>query len=135
MPLALLLFAAGALFLWEGEAAIPDHAGSAITCERPYIIDGDTLDCGGHRIRLARIDAPEMPGHCREGRRCTPGDPYAAREQLIAMTRGPVSCDPLETDSYGRTVALCSGDGGDLSCGMVAGGFAVKRYGHLSCPD
>src|SRR3546814_4753345 len=36
----------------------------AIAC-RPTVVDGDTLRCGGTRIRLQGIDAPEMPGHCR----------------------------------------------------------------------
>ena len=36
-----------------------------------YVIDGDTIHCGYTRVRLAGIDAPEMPGHCQPGRACT----------------------------------------------------------------
>ena len=52
-------------------------------------IDGDTLRCGRERIRLLGIAAPEMPGHCRRGRRCVEGDPVASRAALAAaIARG-----------------------------------------------
>ncbi len=104
-----------------------------IACNLPRVIDGDTMDCAGVRIRLASIDAPEMPGHCAAWRDCTPGDPYAARNYLSLLTRGAVACRPVEIDHYGRTVASCRSDGRDLSCAMVAAGRAVRRYGWLWC--
>ena len=109
------------------------EAAELIRCNHPTIVDGDTMRCDGVRIRLAHIDAPEMPGHCRPGRRCTPGDPDAAKSRLEAMTRGSVICRSIDTDAYGRTVALCSSRGTDLSCAMVRSGLAVERYGRLSC--
>lgn len=42
------------------------------------VTDGDTIRCGAERIRLLGIDAPELPGHCRSGRACAPGDPYGS---------------------------------------------------------
>lgn len=98
------------------------------------MIDGDTFECGGRRIRLYGIDAPELPGHCAAERACVPGDPFAARTGLRNITRGQVSCGVVETDVYGRTVARCSGPRGDLSCAMVVDGHAVRRYGALRCP-
>lgn len=73
------------------------------------VVDGDTLmDSTGERIRLLRIDAPEMPGHCRPGRHCVPGDPYAARDALQwALTRGTVQCAGSQRDFYGRRLAEC----------------------------
>src|SRR4051812_48974674 len=58
----------------------------------PYCraIDGDTLVCDGERIRLNGIDAPELPGHCRPGRRCVVGDPFAAKADLERNIRGGV---------------------------------------------
>lgn len=86
-------------------------------------------------MRLYGIDAPEMPGACRPGRRCTPGDPYAARDHLRALTRGrKIRCEELDMDSYGRPVVRCTADGQDISCAMVAAGHAVERYGRLNCP-
>ena len=106
-----------------------------ITCTNPYIIDGDTFDCGGVRIRLVGIDAPEMPGHCQPGRECTPGDPHAARSFLQSLIAGPVSCTRTDTDRYGRTVARCESGGRDLSCAMIFARHAVRRYAPISCPD
>lgn len=104
-----------------------------ISCARPYIIDGDTLDCKGQRIRLASIDAPEMPGHCVAGRRCVSGDPHAAKNHLKALVKGGIICAVKEYDHYGRAVARCRTDQYDLSCAMVAAGHAVERYGALNC--
>lgn len=107
---------------------------SQMACKAPYIIDGDTFVCNGIHIRLASIDAPEMPHHCRPGRQCTAGNPFTARDYLKSITRGVVTCDLLKIDGYGRTVARCSLGGLDLSCAMVAAKHAVQRYGPLSCP-
>lgn len=111
----------------------PDAQGARFTCANPKISDGDSLRCGPRRIRLAHIDAPEMPGHCRPGRRCTPGDPFAARDRLASLAKPPLSCRVVDVDHYGRTVARCSSGGRDLSCAMVASGHAVSRYGRLRC--
>jgi endonuclease YncB( thermonuclease family) len=85
-------------------------------------------------MRLYAIDAPEMPGACRTGRRCTPGNPYASRDHLASLTTGRiVSCQQIDTDHYGRRVVQCFAGSTDLSCKMVSDGFAVERYGRLNC--
>jgi uncharacterized membrane protein YsdA (DUF1294 family) len=112
-------------------------AAAAFTCFNPSHHDGDAIRCAGDRgrsMRLYGIDAPEMPGACRPGRACTPGDPYAARDHLAALTRGRnVTCEAVDTDHYGRTVVRCAADGQDISCAMVKDGYAVERYGRLGC--
>ena len=109
-------------------------AGLGVGCVSPRVLDGDTIRCGDTRIRLSSIDAPELPGHCRPGRECTPGDPYASTGNLQSLVAGqPVQCQQTDTDYYGRAVARCSVQGRDLSCAQVEGGFAVRRYGFLSC--
>lgn len=106
----------------------------AISCYRPNITDGDTLKCNGIRIRLHSIDAPEMEGHCRRGRQCVDGDPYAAKGYLVSITRSNVTCLPIEKDYYGRTVAVCKSEQSDnLSCSMIKSGHAIKRYGNIRC--
>lgn len=113
--------------------AAPFARDDALRCTSLTVIDGDTLDCAGVRVRLAGIDAPEMPGHCREGRDCTPGDPYAARAALMDFARPGLVCRGTETDRYGRTVARCEADGRDASCTLLAEGHAVRRYGAIGC--
>ncbi len=90
-------------------------------------IDGDTLDIAGERIRLNGIDAPEMPGHCRRGRVCAPGDPYEAKRELgyLVGWRSPqIVVTRLKTDRYGRTVAQVEANGVDVSCEMLRRGHA-----------
>ena len=116
-------------------------AALAFSCTAPVAVDGDTLRCGGGAahpsflVRLLGIDAPELPGHCRAGRVCTPGDGWASKAALAGMiARRRVSCSGEHRDSYGRVLASCSAAGTDISCAMVARGFAVERYSRLHCP-
>lgn len=90
------------------------------------IIDGDTLEIHGTRIRLWGIDAPESSQLCR-------GEdslPYrcgakAANELDRFIAGRPVSCEPVSRDVYGRTVATCSVGGVDLAKWLVRGGLAL----------
>jgi len=107
---------------------------AALACTSPHIVDGDTLRCAGERVRLLGIDAPELPGHCRKGRACTPGDPYAAKAHLRALTKGKrVVCEWSQRDPYGRPLARCNAAGIDLSCAMLASGHAEARYSPIDC--
>lgn len=89
--------------------------------------DGDTIRCGDERIRLLGIDAPELPGHCRAGRHCAPGDPVASSARLAAELAGPLAIVRVSEDRYGRTLGMVSGAHGDLSCWQLAGGAAIYR--------
>jgi endonuclease YncB( thermonuclease family) len=115
------------------EAKATIVANGNIICHKPFVIDGDTMDCNGLRIRLAGIDAPEMPNHCRPGRKCTPGNPFAAKKHLESLLREDVVCSPVEIDDYGRTIARCASKGKDLSCAMIRAKHAVMRYRSLAC--
>ncbi|WP_460102468.1 thermonuclease family protein [Qipengyuania sp. 483] len=107
------------------------------------VTEGDTIRCGDERIRLLGIDAPEKPGHCRLGRQCAPGDPFASNESLQnAFGNGPLSIVRLGEDHYGRTLALVRAGETDLSCHQLAGGQAIyverwddERAVARTCPD
>jgi endonuclease YncB( thermonuclease family) len=88
-------------------------------------VDGDTLNCSGEAIRLLGIDAPEMPGHCADGRQCAPGDPFAAQASLQSRIQLGVSLERVGTDHYGRTLAMVYVDGQSLSCEQLRKGQAV----------
>jgi endonuclease YncB( thermonuclease family) len=96
-------------------------------CRVAYVHDGDTFRCAdGTRIRLSGIDAPEMPGACRPGRSCAPGNPYQAKAALAALIDGrTVQCEPAGK-SYNRIAAWCSVGGSDLSCAMMRSGYAIR---------
>ena len=89
------------------------------------IIDGDTIDIAGQRIRLHGIDAPEAMQTCRaEGRtyRC-------GRDATTALAgkigQRPVACHQKDTDRYGRVVAVCWIGAENLNAWMVWQGWAV----------
>lgn len=91
------------------------------------VTDGDTLRCNGEWIRLLGIDTPELPGHCREGRDCAPGDPYAAKRSLADALIGTIHIHRVGADFYGRTLATLSSDKGDLSCWQLQHGTAIYK--------
>lgn len=94
------------------------------------IIDGDTIEISGQRIRLYGIDAPEGGQTCKAR-----GIEYDCGENattwLIDLTAGKaVTCKGRDVDRYGRIVATCSAGGVNLNAGIVAAGWAVayRRY-------
>jgi micrococcal nuclease len=98
-------------------------AAAALSC---IAVDGDTLRCGVERVRLIGIDAPEMPGHCRPGRRCAPGDPVASKAALERWVKGrPVTLERHGQDAYGRTLAYAYVGGVELSCAQLRAAHAV----------
>ena len=95
------------------------------------IVDGDTLEVAGIAIRLNGIDAPEAAQDCRSAQ----GFPFSCGDHATEALRGfvgarRVSCQPMDTDRYGRTVARCVAGGVDLGQWMVRQGYAIayRRY-------
>lgn len=90
------------------------------------VIDGDTLDMRGQRIRLHGVDAPESAQLCH----APSGRPYrcgaaAANALSDFIARRPVTCDPKDVDRYKRVVGRCSVDGVDLNGWLVRNGWAL----------
>nr|WP_271567896.1 thermonuclease family protein [Bradyrhizobium sp. CCBAU 11386] len=108
--------------------------GSQATAEdivgRASVIDGDTIEIHGTRIRLWGIDAPEHDQLCRgddsELYQCGQKAAAALAGILYAVPR-PVICTPKDRDRYDRTVAVCKiGDPGpDIGHWMVSNGHAL----------
>jgi endonuclease YncB( thermonuclease family) len=90
------------------------------------VIDGDTLEIHGTRIRLWGVDAPETSQLCRGGDSLQYQCGAKAANDLDAFIAGrPVNCMPISLDRYGRTVATCSVGGADLGDWLVRNGFAM----------
>jgi endonuclease YncB( thermonuclease family) len=104
-------------------------ASPPFACRVVRVSDGDTLKYAtGRRVRLAAIDAPEMPGSCQPGRRCAPGDPHRAKAQLACLALGRTARYEPVGRSYDRVAAWCSLGGKDLSCATVKSGNAIRYF-------
>src|SRR5215217_6702313 len=104
----------------------PSTAAPAIIAGRASVIDGDTIEIRGERIRLFGIDAPESGHTCLDAK----GQSYRCGQKaaLVLDARigeGVVTCERKDTDRYGRVVALCRVFGEDLSAWMVGLGWAL----------
>jgi endonuclease YncB( thermonuclease family) len=90
------------------------------------VIDADTLEIHGTRIRLWGVDAPESSQLCRGDDslqyRC---GAKAANDLDAFIARRPVICTPITLDRYGRRVATCSVGGADLGEWLVWNGLAL----------
>lgn len=98
---------------------------------RPAIVDGDTMDLQGVRIRLHGIDAPEAGQKCNEAPRGTWQCGEAAMDRLEELANGGVTCRGHEYDDYGRLIATCyRSDGTDINKTLVAEGYAwaFRKY-------
>jgi endonuclease YncB( thermonuclease family) len=87
----------------------------AFTGQRLHVVDGDTFDLDGERIRVWGIQAPEMRD---------PGG-KAAKAGLQRILVAPVSCERKYLDPFERTVAQCFSGGKDIAAELVRQGFAV----------
>ena len=96
------------------------------------VIDGDTIEIHGNRIRLSAIDAIESRQRCLmpDGRQWNCG-----RDAAMALSDEiggrPLTCSVSGTYRYGRYVAVCTVSGADIGAWMVENGWAVayRRYG------
>lgn len=112
---------AALVFLWRG----PDASADGLT-GRASIIDGDTLEIHGARIRLWGVDAPESSQLCRGEDSLLYRCGAKAANDLAAFIGGrPVNCLPITADRYERTVATCSVAGADLGEWLVSNGLAT----------
>jgi endonuclease YncB( thermonuclease family) len=102
-----------------------------VLCAAVTVHDGDTFRCDGEKIRIANIDAPELPDSpkCRDARKerawCDYQAGYASRDALTALLRsGPVKVQRQGTDRYGRTLATVTVNGRDAGRYLIDLGLA-----------
>lgn len=94
------------------------------------VIDGDTIEIHGQRIRLHGIDAPESSQTCSEGGKAIRCGAIAANRLAEKIGGRTVTCDERDKDRYGRVVSVCTVGGQDLNAWMVSEGLAVayRKY-------
>ncbi len=112
------------IFALLGTTAIADPNG------RVRVIDADTIDVGGTRVRLFGIDAPEMGQPCTQDGRtwdCGAWTRDAVRNRFEGTF---AQCTQRDVDRYGRIVAQCTVDGQDMGRMIVKSGlaWAFRQY-------
>jgi endonuclease YncB( thermonuclease family) len=120
----------GAVAVLSPEPALRTTPAAAEELHHVRVIDGDTIDANGQRIRLANIDTPEIGrgARCAAERRLGARATQRARALINAAAR--IQTDPVgRTDSYGRTVAYVLIDGRDLGEALIAEGLARPWLG------
>jgi endonuclease YncB( thermonuclease family) len=89
------------------------------------VIDGDTLDVAGERVRLFGIDAPELQQTCGRSRFGNWSCGVSAKRELKALTAGRrVVCLNRGRDRYQRILALCYANGREINAELVRRGLA-----------
>lgn len=103
---------------------------SADIVGRASVIDGDTIEIQGQRVRLFGIDAPESSQLCRAENkpyRCGQQSALALAKRIGQRT---VRCEQRDIDRYQRVVAVCYSGNEDLGGWLVKEGMALafRRY-------
>jgi endonuclease YncB( thermonuclease family) len=104
---------------------LPSSATSAELAGVASVIDGDTLEVRGTRVRLFGIDAPESRQTCTLDDRSYRCGQQAALALADKIGRRPVTCARRDTDRYGRLVAVCRLGRVDLNGWLVREGWAL----------
>lgn len=95
------------------------------------VIDGDTMDVNGQRVRLWGIDAPEGKQSCqRDGVAWLCGQDAAKALRGLVVGK-EVACREVDRDRYKRSVAVCTVGEMEINAWLAREGWALD-YRHYS---
>ena len=99
------------------------HDGDTCRFRLPARLTAETVEL----VRIAGLDAPELPGRCPEERAAA----LAARDFLLARLRAAERVELLELgrDRFGRLLARVLADGEDMASALIAAGLARPYHG------
>lgn len=115
-------------------------AATGFACMNPAHPSGETIRCAGRatRMQLHDIVIPEPASPCSGFADCPADSGSVARDHLAELTRGrKVMCastgGSTRLDNPPRPIVRCTVASVDLSCLMVADGFAIGNDSTLAC--
>lgn len=106
-------------------------AEAAMLSGQARVVDGDTIDLSGTRVRFWGIDAPESGQVCTDARGLEYACGSVSSRSLTEFIAGrPVDCRERGVDRYGRVIGRCAVSGEDIGAWMVRNGQALDytRY-------
>ena len=95
------------------------------------VIDGDTIEVSGHRVRLHGIDAPELKQICKRNSDDWQCGLDATRALNDKLEGNSVRCEEKDRDRYRRIIAKCFFGDIDINEWLVLNGWAVS-YNYYS---
>ena len=102
------------------------NKGGAFSAENIKVVDGDSLEMDGRRIRLLGIDAPEYKQYCFDAQKKKYDCGIEAKKYLKSLTEAPdFHCKKAKTDRYDRDLCICYAGEENVNLKMVAAGWAV----------
>lgn len=114
-------------------SSIAAEAAAETLVGRASVIDADTIEIHGERIRLLDVDAPESKQTCKaqdaSDWRCGQKASLALSDWIGAR---PVTCDTTKRDRYGRHLARCVVAGEDVGVWLAESGWVVP-YRDCKC--
>jgi endonuclease YncB( thermonuclease family) len=104
---------------------------------RATVIDGDTLEIHGERIRILDVDAPESAQYCfKTSMTLDVGAWPCGGQAALALSdwigQRTVTCDTTQKDRYKRWLARCAVAGQDMAEWLASSGWAVP-YRDCKC--
>lgn len=89
------------------------------------VVDGDTVDVDGRRVRLEGVDAPEIAQVCGRAKGGVWPCGRAAADALVQLIgQQRVTCQSEGTDKYERMLGICSVAGVEINAHLVRKGYA-----------
>lgn len=122
---------AGSVFAVMASLGLFTDAQAQTISGRASVVDGDTLKINGERVRIWGIDAFERDQTCEKGGEVYNCGGRALGELAAFVGFSQVTCQAVDKDRYGRSVARCSVGGRDLGDHMVRSGWALD-FSHYS---
>ena len=94
------------------------------------VIDGDTIQLNGEKIRFTGIDTPELKQTCNKDNKIIPCGIEARKLLIDKISDNKVKCKREGKDQYKRILAECFVNNLSLSSYLVRKGyaFAYRKY-------